>query len=67
MSLIQALDLAVGIFYTASGVVGLGISAFPMFNASLFILLPAVWRPKAPEAAGKQHTHRNHIPDGQWV
>ena len=49
MVLIQVLDLAVGIFYTASGIVALSHSAFPMFNASLFIILLTMWRPKATE------------------
>lgn len=47
MILIQVLDLAVGIFYTAIGTVGLAQSGFPMFNAALFILLLTLWRPKA--------------------
>ncbi|MBI5294482.1 MAG: hypothetical protein HY869_03325 [Chloroflexi bacterium] len=45
MILIQAVDLAVGIFYTATGIVGLSHSAFPMFNAALFIVLLMLWRP----------------------
>jgi hypothetical protein len=49
MILIQALDLAVGIFYTATGIVGLSHSAFPMFNAALFIILLTLWRPKTVE------------------
>ena len=47
MILIQAVDLAVGVFYTVTGIVGLSHSAFPMFNATLFILLLTLWRPKA--------------------
>ena len=47
MILIQALDLAVGVFYTATGIVTIGHSAFPMFNASLFIILLTLWRPGA--------------------
>lgn len=46
MILIQAVDLAVGIFYTATGVVALAHSALPMFNATLFIILLSLWRPK---------------------
>jgi len=46
MILIQMIDLAVGIFYTATGVIGLELSAFPMFNATLFIILLTLWRPK---------------------
>jgi len=47
MILIQAVDLAVGIFYTATGIVALAHSGFPMFNAALFIVLLTLWRPKA--------------------
>lgn len=47
MILIQAVDLAVGIFYTAVGTVALTHSGFPMFNATLFIVLLSLWRPKA--------------------
>ena len=46
MILIQAVDLAAGIFYTATGVVVLSHSVFPMFNATLFIILLSLWRPK---------------------
>ena len=46
MILIQVVDLAVGIFYTTTGIVGLSHSAFPMFNATLFIILLTLWRPK---------------------
>lgn len=48
MIFIQIIDLGVGVFYTLSGIVPLGVSAFPMFNASLFIILLSLWRPKAP-------------------
>jgi len=47
MILIQAIDLVVGIFYTVSGVVRLSLSGFPMFNATLFIILLWLWRPKS--------------------
>ena len=50
MILIQAVDLAVGIFYTAMGTVALAHSGFPMFNATLFIILLTLWRPKAARA-----------------
>ena len=56
MILIQAIDLAVGIFYTATGVVGLALSAFPMFNATLFIILLWLWRPKGETAVTPQNT-----------
>ena len=49
MILIQVIDLAVGIFYTATGVVGLALSGFPMFNATLFIILLTLWRPKSQD------------------
>jgi hypothetical protein len=47
MILIQAIDLAAGIYYTIAGIVALASSAFPMFNAALFIILLTVWRPKS--------------------
>lgn len=46
MILIQIIDLAAGVFYTATGVVSLQLSGFPMFNATLFIILLWLWRPK---------------------
>lgn len=46
MILIQIVDLAVGIFYTFSGTIAVSLSAFPMFNAALFIILLSLWRPK---------------------
>lgn len=46
MVLIQAIDLAAGIFYTLSGVVAVSLSGFPMFNAAWIILLMLLWRPK---------------------
>lgn len=53
MIFVQAVDLAVGIFYTATGVVSLSLSGFPIFNATLFILLLTLWRPKnVPQVAG---------------
>jgi hypothetical protein len=39
MILIQAIDLSVGIFYTATGVVSLELSGFAMFNAIWIMLL----------------------------
>lgn len=51
MILIQAIDLAVGIFYTATGDVALAHSGFPMFNATLFIILLSLWRPKVTAGA----------------
>lgn len=46
MILIQVIDLAVGLLYTLNGTVSLAASAFPMFNATLFIMLLFLWRPK---------------------
>jgi len=39
MVVIQFVDLAAGVYYTASGVLPLTVSAFPMFNAILFSIL----------------------------
>jgi hypothetical protein len=43
MALIQAIDLAVGVFYTATGVVPWQLSAFPMFNAVWIGLVCLLW------------------------
>ncbi len=45
MLLIQIIDLAVGLVYSLNGTVSFAVSAFPMFNASLFIILLLLWRP----------------------
>lgn len=45
MAFIQLIDLAVGVFYTATKVVPLSLSAFPMFNAIWIGLLFAFWKP----------------------
>lgn len=45
MIVIQVIDLAVGLYYTAIGVLPLSLSAFPMFNASWIIVLLMLWRP----------------------
>ena len=50
MILIQGIDLSAGVFYTATGVVNLSVSGFPMFNAVWIILLLLLWRPKPMEA-----------------
>lgn len=47
MVLIQAIDLAVGLFYTFVGTIPLKLSAFPMFNAILIAVLLWLWRPKS--------------------
>jgi len=46
MIFIQAIDLAAGIFYTATGVIAWQYAALPMINATIFIILLWVWRPK---------------------
>lgn len=43
MGLIQAIDLAVGVVYTATGRVPLQLSAFPMFNAVWIGATCAIW------------------------
>ena len=47
MVLIQIIDLAAGLFYTANGTVGLNVTGFPMFNAAMFIALLVWFMPKA--------------------
>jgi len=49
MILIQVIDLAVGLFYTLNGTITLSVSAFAMFNATVFIILLLLWRPKSDE------------------
>jgi hypothetical protein len=46
MIFIQVIDLAVGVFYTATGVVLLSDSLFPMFNATWIAGLLYLWRPR---------------------
>lgn len=58
MVLIQLVDLGVGLVYTLAGVVPLGVSAFPMFNAALIAALLWLWRPAAPD-------HEPHGPHGR--
>ena len=50
MLFIQVIDLAVGLFYTLNGTLGLSVSAFPMFNAAVFIVLLSVWMPRNQES-----------------
>ena len=50
MVLIQAIDLMAGIIYTATSVVPISLSGFPMFNAMWIIVLLLLWRPKAVES-----------------
>ena len=52
MILIQLIDLAVGVVYTAMGVLPIGLSGFPMFNALWIILLLWLWKPRKGIAAG---------------
>lgn len=47
MMMIQAIDLAAGLFYSSLGDVAWASSAFPMINATLFLLGLALVRPKA--------------------
>ena len=47
MVLIQVIDLAAGIYYTAEGSVTLATSAFPMFNAAVFIALLVWFMPRS--------------------
>lgn len=54
MILVQVIDLAAGVYYTAAGVVDISSTAFPMFNAALFIILLWLWRPKANVAPSLQ-------------
>jgi hypothetical protein len=56
MILIQLIDLAVGIFYTATGILSLSLSGFPMFNALWIIVLLWLWRPRSGKAASE------HVP-----
>ena len=46
MIFIQIVDLAAGVFYTATGIVELQYAALPMINATIFIILLWMWRPK---------------------
>lgn len=49
---IQLIDLAVGLYYTANGVLTLAVSGFPMFNAMLLsLLLASLLRRARPRTA----------------
>lgn len=50
MILIQLIDLAVGVYYTATDAVALSDSAFAMFNATWIAALLYFWQPR-PELA----------------
>lgn len=43
---IQLIDLIAGIYYTSQGIISLAISGFPMFNATLIIVLLLWMRPE---------------------
>jgi len=47
MVLIQAVDFGAGLFYIATGVIGLEVAAFPMLNAAIFGMLLWLWTPKS--------------------
>jgi hypothetical protein len=51
MIFIQLVDLAVGVFYTATGVVSISDSAFAMFNAVWIAGLLYLWRPRPETVA----------------
>jgi len=55
MAFIQSIDLAVGVFYTVTGVVPMSLSAFPMFNAIWIGLLLAIWKPASVAALKVTH------------
>lgn len=55
MAFIQLIDLAVGVFYTATGAIPLSLSAFPMFNAIWIGLLFAFWKPASSAAVKITH------------
>ncbi len=46
MIFIQLIDLVVGVYYTAIGVLALKDSAFAMFNATWITALLYLWRPR---------------------
>jgi hypothetical protein len=50
MAFIQSIDLSVGIFYTATGVIPISLSAFPMFNAIWIGLMLAFWNPTSNQS-----------------
>lgn len=47
MVLVQAIDFAAGLYYVATGVIGIDVAAFPMFNAAIFGVLLWLWAPRA--------------------
>lgn len=55
MILIQLIDLGAGAFYLATGVIGLSVAAFPMFNATVFAVLLYLW--SNPDGQRTQAAH----------
>lgn len=49
MAIIQILDLAFGLYFTASGIVGLKQSGMPMFDA-LWIIAACIWVTRRPQS-----------------
>jgi hypothetical protein len=47
MVLVQAIDFATGLYYIATGVIGVEVAAFPMVNAAIFGVLLWLWAPGA--------------------
>jgi len=47
MVLVQAIDFAAGLYYVATGVIGVEVAAFPMVNAAIFGVLLWLWAPGA--------------------
>ena len=47
MVLVQAIDFAAGLYYIATGVIGLDVAACPMVNAAIFGALLWLWAPRA--------------------
>lgn len=45
MMWIQVIDLAAGLYFTLHGTVGISLSGFPMFNATVITLLLWLWMP----------------------
>ncbi len=54
MVMIQTIDLGVGLFYTATGVVPIALSGFAMFNAGWIMILLLLWMPRERAAVMAQ-------------
>ncbi|WP_193176047.1 hypothetical protein [Oricola nitratireducens] len=48
MVLVQAIDFTVGLYFAATGVIGIETAAFPMVNAAIFGVLLWLWTPRQP-------------------